>query len=454
MKSKIIFSLFFILIFILSSCGQGTAAPASVTQTPTATQPPTALPTQTLLPTPLPNPTVIPYSTASMVDANAVAFIAENALWVANVDGSGERKLTGFAKNDSLGSVQMQWSPNGKWVSYISNEELWLISPDGSTKNEVLSLSDGSLGKLYTYVWSPDSSKIAFENLYSNKKLATPTPGPDSWQTPVLIGIIDLKTGKASVLSTHDSNVPMPLSWSPNGQYIVFAKDFSYIVYEVATRKVIKEIKVEYACWIGWHTWSPNSKWFVHTHYGTGTPWTCLSGLDGSNQEFRVGGSFRIPVWDKTGNFLYIVARTNNPRNDPNIDTNQELLSYDVRTKETKTLFSLTEKASPLEYFWTVSISPDGRTLEMDSTNSENQQSYIFLDLESLATTKFKVSEIPDNHFFNSITYWSADNQNIIFLSKSNGCFYKLDIQTGKTTIISGSHSVDAWVASPIATTP
>jgi len=388
-----------------------------------------------------------------VVNANAVAFIAENALWVANVDGSGERKLTDFIRKNSLESVQMQWSPNGEWISYRSEGDLWMISRDSSIKRKVLSFSDGNMGELYTYAWSPDNSKIVFESYYYDKKLATVTPGPESWQTPVLVGVLDLKTGKTLIVSTHDSNVPMPLSWSPNGQYVIFAKDFSYIVYEVATRNVLKEIKVEYGCWIGWHTWSPNSKWFIHTHYGTGTPWTCLSGLDGTNQEIRVDGEFRIPVWDKTGNFLYIAARTNNLRNDSNIDTDHLILRYDVRTQETKTLVSLKEK-SPYYFFWTVSISPDGRTLELDAKTSKNQQSYIFIDLESINTTRFNVSEIPDHHFFNSTTYWSADNRNIIFLSEANGRFYRLNIQTGKTTIISGKHSVEAWAISPVATTP
>jgi hypothetical protein len=56
-----------------------TLTPAPMTQTPVATQPPTDIPTQTALPTIASfgstYPTPIPYPTASVVKANAVAFI-------------------------------------------------------------------------------------------------------------------------------------------------------------------------------------------------------------------------------------------------------------------------------------------------------------------------------------------------------------------------------------------
>ena len=62
--------------------------------------------------------------------------------------------------------------------------------------------------------------------------------------------------------------------------------------------------------------------------------------------------------------------------------------------------------------------------------------------------------EIPDTRAFHEDTIWSPDIRYIIFLSESNGRFYKLDIQTGEASDISGVHSVESWVISRVATSP
>lgn|GEM_PF-4606171 len=444
MKTKEFFSTFLILAFLLTACGQGTAAPAPVTQTPVAIQPPTDIPTPTLLPTFTPNPSsptaMPPYPTASTVKANAVAFIAENSLWVANVDGSGERKLTGFAKKDSSGSVQMQWSPDGKWISYISEDDLWIISPDDSIKKKIL-----SAGEFYTYTWSPDTLKIAYT---AHKELA-----------PVAIEILNLETGKMSESFSYTPFAAFTLLWSPDGRYLLYIDmdKGSFGVFDLTTHQVVKEISSAVNCYADHKgiSWSPNSRWFFYIPSQNGrfaTKQICVAGLDGSHQQLDINGTATsYPIWDKTGNFLYFVASNVNFSNTPTPDYDLRLMRYDVRTQKLERMLSLGKEPER----WTVSISPDGRILEMDATTSENQQSYIFLDLESSATTRYEVSETPGRYMiFNGITYWSPDSQYIIFLSQSKSCFYKLDVQTGKATIISGKHSVEYWAVSPIATTP
>ena len=166
MKTKVISSSFFILVFILSSCGREIATPVPVTQSPIATQTPTDIPTITPTPTltqfGITYSTPIPYPTASVVKSNAVAFIAENALWVANVDGSGEKKLVDIIYNKDSYYPQegVQWAPDGKWISYFSQGKLWVVSRDGSTKKSLLILPAKSVAYLIKYAWSPDSSKI------------------------------------------------------------------------------------------------------------------------------------------------------------------------------------------------------------------------------------------------------------------------------------------------------
>lgn len=390
-------------------------------------------------------PTVTPYPTASVVKSNAVAFISgwtngKVSLWVANVDGSGERKLTDIAKKDSLGSVQMQWSPNGEWISYRADDGLWLISHDGSIKKKILSTAE-----FYIYTWSPDSLKIAY---MAHKESA-----------PVAIEILNLKTGKASEVFSYTPFVTFTLLWSPDGRYLLYIdRDrFSFSIFDLTTHQIAKEISSAPNCYVDHKgiSWSPNSRWFFDIPSQNGrfaTKQICVAGLDGSHRQIDINGTATsYPIWDKTGKFLYFVASNTNFSITPIPDYDLRLMRYDVRTQKLERMLSLGKDPRR----WTVSISPDGRILEMDTTTSENQQSYIFLDLESLATTRYEISEIPNNYIiFNGITYWSPDSQYVIFLSESKGCFYKLDVQTGKTTIISGKHSIEYWAVSPIATAP
>jgi Tol biopolymer transport system component len=277
---------------------------------------------------------------------------------------------------------------------------------------------------------------------------------------PASMEILNLETGKVSELFSYTPLVNLTLLWSPDGRYLLYIDrdKFSFSIFDLTTHQVVKEISSTPNCYVDHKgiSWSPNSRWFFDIPSQNGrfaTKQICVAGLDGSHRRIEVNGTATsFPIWDKTGNFLYFAASNTNFSITPIPDYDLRLMRYDVRTQKLERMLSLGKEPER----WTISISPDGRILEMDATTSKNQQSYIFLDLESSATTRYEVSETPNNHMiFNGITYWSPDSQYIVFVSQSNGCFYKLDIQTGKTTLISGKHHyVEYWAVSPVATTP
>jgi Tol biopolymer transport system component len=468
MKTKIILS-FFILIFLLAACGQGTAAPAPVTHTLVMTQPPTDIPTQTattyfmpLGPTSPPSPTAMPpYPTASTVKENAVAFIAEKALWIANVDGSGERKLVDVMRNeDSVYNRMLQWSPNGKWISYFSQDKLWVVSRDGLINSSLLSLPDKSVAYLIRYAWSPDSSKIAYLELSYHKPAVTPTPRPeggDSGIASYLVGMIDIATGNVSELSSFEANAGIPiLLWSPNGRDLLFIKDYSLVLFDVTTNKIVKTIKR--GCGLERDlSWSPNGRWFSYTDNGVGgfnTTWICVNGPTSSSiQKIFVDSTSHNPVWDKTGNYLYFLASKIDLTRKSDWLIDERLMRYDVRTQETESLFSLKEQQQSNSYIRFLSISPDGKTLMLQSESSQTKYDLIFVDVQSLATTKFNLDlESPPDLFFRINPVWSPDNHNVIFYFYRR--FYSLNRQTGKVSIISGDHPTENWAVSPIATTP
>ncbi len=445
-----------------------------ITITPApVTQPPTDIPTQTatpyfmpLGPTSPPTPTAMPpYPTASVVKANAVAFIGrdninslDTSLWVANVDGSGERKLVEITYNEKDGWTNnplLRWSPDGNWISYIASHELWIVSRDGSEKRKLLSLPETR--EFFIYVWSPDSSKIAYLETVVSKSTVTPTPGPDNGMAPYLVGVIDIATGNVSELSSFEANAGIPiLLWSPNGRDLLFIKDYSLVLLEVATRKVVKTIQRGCGLERGL-SWSPNGKWFSYTDNGVGgfnPTWICVNSATGDSiQTIRVDSTSFNPIWDKTGNYIYFLASKIDltHKSDPLID--KRLMRYDARTQETESLLSLKEQQQPNSYIRSLSISPDGNTLMLQSESSQTKYDLIFVDVQSLATTKFNLDlESPPDLFFRINPVWSPDNHNVIFYFYRR--FYSLNRQTGKVSIISGDHPTENWAASPIATTP
>jgi Tol biopolymer transport system component len=492
MKAKLIFLL--IIAFLLTACGGGTAAPAPVTQTPAATQPPTDIPTQTAIPTfiplgptSLPSPTAMPpYPTASVVKSNAVAFIGrdnsnslDTSLWVANVDGSGERKLVDIAYNRQDGdwgitSYYLQWSPDGKWISYIEAHALWIISPDGSVKRRLFPLPDTR--GTFLYRWSLDSLKIAYLEFSPDKSTVTPTPGPDNGMAPYLVGVIDIATGNVSELFSFEANAGIPiLLWSPNGRDLLFIKDYSLVLLEVATHKIVKTIKRGCGLERGL-SWSPNGRWFSYTDNGVGgfnPTWICVnSATGGSIQTIHVDSTSFNPVWDKTGNYLYFLATKINLARKPDSPIDERLMRYDARTQKTESLLSLKEQQQPDSYTRFFSLSPDGNTLMLQSESSQTKFDLIFVDVQSLATTKYTVDfeelKVPFLYSYILETAWSPDNQNLILFAgdfctpsgcggwgpRGYGSFYALNIKTGKVSIFSGEHSIYSWQVSPIATTP
>lgn len=489
MNSKKIFHFFLVLLALglfaslAIGCNVADTIPMSL---PTATNAPTEtllplLPTPTYAyPTLTPVPTDIPYPTASVVKANAVAFISSEkegySLWVANVDGSGEKKLVDIIHNyDWAYDQKLQWSPDGRWIIYFSQDKLWIVSRDGLVNRSLLSLPDKSVGYLIIYVWSPDSSKIAYlealsENSTVTPNVTTPTPGP--YTSPYLVGMIDIATGNVSELSSFEANAGIPvLSWSPNGRTLLFIKDFSLVLFDVAARKVVKTIKRGCGLERGL-SWSPNGKWFSYTDNGVGgfnPTWICVNNVTGDLiHEIYVDSTSFNPIWDKTGNYLYFLAAKIDLARKPDPLIDERLMRYDARTQEIETLLSLKEQQQPNSYIRYLSISPDGNTLMLQSESSQTKIDLIFVDIQSLTITKSTIDfgTLPNDSYPHITNYgWSPDGEDIIFFFTKlywintygyidHGYFYALDIRTGNISIFSGWRTAENVQVSPVTTVP
>lgn len=356
----------------------------------------------------------------------------------------------------------LKWSPDGQWISYISGSDLWLVTPDGSIKKKILSPTNKDMEWIWSYDWSPDSSQIAY--------IQTNIDNVDPLQH-FTVSILDLESGKMMALGEYE-NQSIFVKWAPNGQYLILPNDTFYYVVEATSGKVIKIIpsKLEYgygpAADVDLVTWSPNSQWFFQIHHGVGCAGmdSMVTGLDGANYSMDGGDTQSVPVWDKTGNYLYVVTR-NLSCLIPTREPNERLLRFSLKTKQAEPLLSLSG-THPSSLTWSISISPDGRTLETHAAIIlGNQQSFVILDLNSMSIIKYTVNlGISITRAFDSNTAWSSDNQHIVIFSEAyqpqnymfldHGSFYTLDIRTGKTVIISGDHRVTDWAVSPSSTNP
>jgi len=166
---------------------------------------------------------------------------ARNEIWVAAADGSGSRRLTHNATNDSDpawspgrdriafaahrdgtsdiyvmgldGSNQVNltrspgedalpaWSPDGSRIAYIEDYDLRVMNADGSKPT---SLTNGA--EVRSFAWSPDGTRIAV------------SAGLVNGSTSYRIYVIDLRNGKVLDVD-HDGVGP---SWSPDGRRLAF----------------------------------------------------------------------------------------------------------------------------------------------------------------------------------------------------------------------------------------
>lgn len=96
-------------------------------------------------------------------------------LYVAAIDGSGERKVGSFSVDSSIA-----WSPDGGSLAFVSLDEehryaLFVVNTDGSELKELLILDPGDdSGEILpgTPAWSPDSQKIAIASFINLKGAA------------------------------------------------------------------------------------------------------------------------------------------------------------------------------------------------------------------------------------------------------------------------------------------
>ena len=123
-------------------------------------------------------------------------------LYVINVDGSGETRIT----TDTTNEAQPAWSPLGNRIAFVSdrdgNNEIYLMNPDGGA---VTRLTNDSASDEQP-AWSPDGTKVVFVSFRTGN---------------AEIFVMDT-TGANLVNLTNNGAADFVPAWSPDGTKIAF----------------------------------------------------------------------------------------------------------------------------------------------------------------------------------------------------------------------------------------
>ena len=211
--------------------------------------------------------------------------INNGELYLINLDGSGEQRLTNNNVFDGFGTL----SPDGKKIVFDSNRDrldgepvntsgLFVMNADGTDQTFLTRGSSPS--------WSPDGKYIAFHASASGTALPIkPDPGAATFASDIFVVNVDdlLEHGTPPRNLTNDpAAVDDDPDWSPDGNSIVYT---SHSVIDNHNNSVTAEI-------------------YLRRADGTGTP-TRLT----TNTEEE-----RAPNWSHHGDRISYMCRTGSPR--------------------------------------------------------------------------------------------------------------------------------------------
>ena len=156
----------------------------------------------------------------------------DQAIYVMNVDGTGQRRLT-----ESKGFDQAPvWSPDGDWIAFSRREEGVMVAPASGGEPELVFEEETEIEAID---WSPDSARLAFGL------------GPDD---RAAIHVVDRNGSNHQVLSDGLEEIG-ELAWSPDGETFAFgdyAETYTLSFEEPNPRRLTRDG--------GTPAWSPDGK--------------------------------------------------------------------------------------------------------------------------------------------------------------------------------------------------
>ena len=194
--------------------------------------------------------------------ANSANYPPGSEVYIANVDGTGIKRLT----FNTAYEAETSFSPDGKWILYSSNAddniELYRMTLDGKTKVRITRTPDLQEGGSF---YMPDGKRIIFRAWKKGSESDRNRPSQ-------LYLINDDGTGLVQLTDNQEFNwSPYP---SPDGKHLVFAHrgtgDFEVYLFNIETRKTVR---VTYnPKFDSYAVFSPNGRTMAFTSSRDGAP--------------------------------------------------------------------------------------------------------------------------------------------------------------------------------------
>jgi Tol biopolymer transport system component len=407
-----------------------------------------------------------PYDLVFSPDRKRVVFVdstkfgKDAALWIANIDGSGARKLVDW-KWIRQGPFPASWSPAGDHVAFAILEDnlsrIYAVKSDGSdfhfvADGDQLAWSpDGHQLALTTYVpakqaryvravnidgtnlheistggravgcsWSPDGKRIAFSESRSEttslSRFDVFVIKPDGRQKETVVENLTLYSR---------------LEWSPDGEFLSFVSNFegNRGLYVWSTREASGKRFRFFSGVEAPFAWSPDSK---HIAYGA----NIVSILDLKTEKARIlfhTSGFGVHLWLPDGNRLLLYDALWARRRSDSQYGNRQLLfnplwasrpsdAQDVDLYitqiEPRYIKRLTEEGMDV---WDISCSPNGKVIAIvvntKAKDGTSKSSVCSINPDGSNLRKLAVASIESGWFA-----WSADGSKFAFVKEMTSC--------------------------------
>jgi Tol biopolymer transport system component len=168
--------------------------------------------------------------TSAAVQAEKIAFVRENNIWIANLDGSTQKQLTfsGTMKDPANFFPNLALAPDGQTIAYADTQNIYLISTNGG---EPVKLNLPGIKRADHPFFSADGSKL----LFLGEMNANASAAPNKASATNTISMVELGSGKVKNIIVTPGGpemfAPYDLpSLSPSGSLIAVqdgATDYS-----------------------------------------------------------------------------------------------------------------------------------------------------------------------------------------------------------------------------------